>query len=72
VDGEKYVGSYKAGVRSGQGSHFFKNKTRYEGAWSDNLPNGQGSMIYPSGKSYTREWKNGHVVDPKGKKKPNQ
>jgi hypothetical protein len=60
--GSNYVGGFKDGKRTGQGTMSFfdggKYKGKYEGKWNDGRKNGQGTETYPSGRKYEGEWKN--------------
>ena len=60
--GSRYVGEFRDGKRTGQGTMSFldgvKYKGKYEGKWKDGRKNGQGTETYPSGRKYEGEWKN--------------
>ena len=60
--GSNYVGEFKDGKRTGQGTMSFfdggKYKGKYEGKWKDGRKNGQGTETYPSGRKYEGKWKN--------------
>lgn len=43
-NGEKYIGHFRHGERSGQGVHFYADGTRYVGTWKKNQRHGEGRM----------------------------
>ena len=61
--GERYVGEFVAGKRSGTGSLWLRHeghmRKRYEGQWLDGLPHGRGTHNYPNGDQYYGEWQAG-------------
>ncbi len=59
IDGTTYVGEYKDGMRTGQGTYTLPNGTKYVGEFKDNVFNGQGTYTFPSGDNYVGEFKDG-------------
>ena len=57
--GAKYVGEFKDGSKSGQGTITFSNGEEYIGQWVDDKRNGQGAVTLPAGEKYFGEWQNG-------------
>lgn len=51
----EYVGSFKRGVRHGEGQTYFDNGV-YDGNWKSNKRSGQGIMWYSDGAIYLGEW----------------
>ena len=54
--GESYVGAYKDGLRSGQGTYSWADGRRYVGAFRDGLPNGSGVYTLANGEKYVGEF----------------
>ena len=59
AEDDKYVGEWKDGVRSGQGTMNYADGDKYEGEWANNKRNGQGTYYYTDGDRYEGEWKDG-------------
>ena len=59
LDGSKYVGEFREGVRNGKGSMTYPDGTKYKGQWANDLPNGQGVKTLVDGMQYSGEFKNG-------------
>ena len=57
--GAKYVGEFKDGSKSGQGTITLSNGEEYIGQWIDDKRNGQGAVTLPAGEKYFGEWRNG-------------
>lgn len=57
--GEKYVGAFKDGKRSGQGTYTFPSGQKYVGEFNDGNMHGQGTYTFPSGQKYVGEFSNG-------------
>jgi clan AA aspartic protease (TIGR02281 family) len=53
---ESYVGSYKDGLRTGQGTYSWPDGRTYVGAFRDGLPNGHGVYTLPNGEKYVGEF----------------
>jgi len=58
-EGDKYVGEWKDGKRTGQGTYTWSNGNKYIGEWKDGKRTGQGTLTFPDGTKYVGEWKNG-------------
>lgn len=54
--GEGYVGAYKDGLRSGQGTYTWTDGRKYVGGFRDGLPNGRGIYTLPNGEKYAGEF----------------
>ena len=54
--GEAYVGAYKDGLRSGQGTYTWPDGRKYVGNFRDGLPNGRGVYTLPNGEKYVGEF----------------
>ena len=50
--GDKYVGEFKDGSFSGQGTYTYANGEKYVGEWKDGKEHGQGTLTFPSGDKY--------------------
>ena len=57
ANGEKYVGDFKDGKRTGQGTLTWPSGDKYVGGFKDDKKNGQGTLTYPNGDKYVGEWK---------------
>ena len=55
--GEKYVGEFRDGKKSGQGAHTWPDGQRYVGEHRDDKENGQGTLTWPDGQRYVGEFK---------------
>jgi serine/threonine protein kinase len=55
--GDKYVGEFKDGKTSGQGTYTFANGNKYVGEFKDNKFNGQGTGTFANGNKYVGEYK---------------
>ncbi|MCP4754265.1 MAG: hypothetical protein GY866_25555, partial [Proteobacteria bacterium] len=53
----KYVGEYKNGERSGQGTMSWSNGNTYVGDYKNGKRNGRGTLTYPNGKKYIGQYK---------------
>jgi hypothetical protein len=69
--GDRYVGQYKDGVRSGLGVYTFgtnannsAQKLRREGEYLSNLPNGLATVLWVSGERHAGHWKDGLCSGP--------
>lgn len=69
--GDRYVGQYKDGLRSGLGVYAFgtntgnpSQKLRREGEYMSNLSNGLGTVLWVSGERHAGHWKNGQCSGP--------
>jgi hypothetical protein len=65
INGDKYVGEYKNGLRNGQGTYFhLQDNPRkgdvHFGEWKNGRPNGQGTLTYANGSKYVGEWLDGN------------
>jgi len=69
-DKSRYVGSFRNGMRSGQGTFFFQNGSEYTGDWKDNQMHGHGQRKYLNGDVYVGQYRYGQRWGgPKGKMK---
>ncbi len=59
LNGYKYVGEFKDGMPSGQGTLIFPDGSKYVGEFKDGMPNGQGTDTFANGDRYVGEWRNG-------------
>lgn len=57
--GDRYTGSFKAGLREGKGIMEYANGDRYEGTYVNDQRDGQGSYTYKNGDVYVGQFKNG-------------
>jgi len=60
-DGEKYVGNWKDGHQSGQGSYIRANGNRYVGEFLKGQRDGQGTHTWADGGEYVGAWKDGEA-----------
>jgi len=56
-NGNKYIGAFKDGNRSGQGTFTNTNGDTYFGDWKDDMRNGEGSFTKANSDKYIGEWK---------------
>jgi hypothetical protein len=61
VNGDKYIGEFHWGKKSGTGTYSWKNGRRYTGQWHDDKENGEGTMYVPGSHTYVGEWKDGQM-----------
>lgn len=52
VNDDIYEGYFRDGLRSGQGTYYYKRGHSYEGNWLDNLKNGIGKMTFKKKGTY--------------------
>ena len=57
VNGDKYVGLYKDGKRTGQGTYTWAEGHKYVGEHKDSKAHGQGTFTYADGDKYVGEFK---------------
>ena len=55
--GYTYIGEFKDGYASGQGTYTSANGNKYVGEYKDGLRNGQGTETFASGSKYVGEFK---------------
>ncbi len=73
-NGSKYVGSWKDGLKNGQGTFTslftYKNVqgtftslygSKYVGEWKNGKKDGQGTITWPDGEKYEGEWKDSEM-----------
>jgi len=69
--GDQYIGMFKDGKRSGEGSMIFNQyndvimdyqQARFDGGWQRNKRYGYGSMTWPDGSRFEGEWRNDERV----------
>ncbi|HUI06511.1 MAG TPA: hypothetical protein VL486_05845 [Verrucomicrobiae bacterium] len=58
-DGQKYVGEFKRGIKSGRGAYTWPDGQKYEGEFKDNRANGQGTGTWPDGRRYVGGYRDG-------------
>ena len=58
-DGDKYVGDWKDGNATGQGSYIETNGNIYVGEFLEGKQNGRGTITFPSGANYAGQYQNG-------------
>jgi hypothetical protein len=54
---DKYLGDFKAGIRTGKGKYYYANGNIYEGDFKDNIFEGKGTLLYNDGSKYIGDWK---------------
>ena len=59
ADGDKYVGEFKDGKRSGQGTYTFASGEKYVGEYKDDKRNGRGTLTFGNGDKYVGAFKDG-------------
>lgn len=57
--GQKYIGSFVDGKRSGDGTYIWPNGDKYIGQFKNNAPNGIGTFTWSDGTSYVGGFKDG-------------
>ena len=57
-NGDKYVGAWENGKKSGQGTYTYVNGDKYIGKYKNNKINGQGTYTYVNGDKYVGKNKN--------------
>jgi len=60
-NGDKYVGDYKNGKRSGKGVYYSFKGHKYEGEYENNKPNGQGIQTFANGERHEGLYKDGKL-----------
>jgi len=58
-NGEKYVGGFKRGMKSGRGTYTWPDGQTYEGEFKNDKANGRGRGTWPDGRTYAGEYKDG-------------
>ena len=58
ADGDKYVGSWYAGKKSGEGELIYSNGDVFRGNWLDDKAHGEGILEYANGDLYQGMWEN--------------
>jgi hypothetical protein len=61
-DGEKYIGNWKDGKRSGIGINFWADESTYAGEWQGNLRNGHGLQVDADGSERVGIWDAGEFA----------
>lgn len=56
--GNKYNGSFKNGIREGNGKMYYTSRNVYDGNWLNNVKNGKGKFTFIDGSEYNGDWKN--------------
>ena len=61
-NGDKYIGAFKEGNRSGDGQYTYSNGNKYIGQWTDGQKNGKGKFIYSNGSKYIGDFVYGKLT----------
>ena len=61
-NGDKYIGVFKEGSRSGDGQYTYSNGNKYIGQWTDGQKNGKGKFIYSNGSKYIGDFVYGKLT----------
>ena len=61
-NGDKYIGAFKEGARSGKGKYTYSNGNKYIGQWKKGKKNGKGVFIYFNGSKYSGDFVNGKLT----------
>ena len=59
ANGDSYTGSFKDGLRHGEGTYTVANGLVYVGEFENGLRNGEGTYTFANGNEYVGEFKNG-------------
>ncbi len=59
ANGDKYIGAFKEGNRSGDGKYTYSNGNKYVGQWTNGKKNGKGEFTYLNGSKYIGDFVNG-------------
>lgn len=63
LDGKRYQGNYKKGVKCGYGEMKWPNGKKFQGEWKDGKQNGRGALYDNKGECvFDGDWKNGKPV----------
>ena len=57
ADGEKYIGSFKNGLRNGHGTWVHPSGNKYVGKFKDGIKRGKGTLTFANGEKYIGEFK---------------
>lgn len=57
-NGERFVGTFREGFRSGLGTYFWPDGTIYSGEFQRDKRHGVGQILYADGRKYIGEWRN--------------
>ena len=57
ANGEKYIGSFKNGLRNGHGTWIHPTGDKYVGKFKDGIKRGKGTFIFANGEKYIGEFK---------------
>lgn len=57
INGSKYEGDFKDGMRRGRGIMTWKDGAKYDGDWEDGMRHGKGIMTWKTGEKYEGEFK---------------
>lgn len=61
TNGNRYVGSWRKGQRSGRGTNYYKgNGDRYMGEWKNDQKNGAARVVYGNGDRFEGSFKDGY------------
>jgi len=58
-NGNRYVGAFQNGMRSGQGTFFSRDGSEYTGGWKDNQMHGHGQRKFANGDTYIGQYRAG-------------
>ena len=61
-NGDKYIGAFKEGNRSGDGQYVYSNGNQYNGQWTNGKKNGKGEFLYSNGSKYTGDFVDGKLT----------
>ena len=61
-DGQRYIGEFVDGLRSGSGKCFFNDGSSYEGSWKDDKRQGEGVLTTQAGVKKGGQWENDEPV----------
>ena len=63
ANGNKYIGEWKDGKKSGEGVMIYENGDLYDGEWQHGKKNGQGTLTLKNGNiSHKGSWVDGEPV----------
>jgi len=57
------MGSWKNGLRHGEGVFYYANGSKYEGEWEQNLKSGHGVMTFEDGSTYCGPFEKDRMVN---------
>ncbi len=60
--GNKYIGNFINGAKSGKGIFYYGNGDKYDGNWNDNLFNGFGTFTFADGIRFSGQYSEGRQI----------